>query len=65
MPDPDQCDVCIVGTGAGGGILAYSLARAGLKVVSLEQGPLLADDYFRTVDPPGAAKDFGIRADTV
>lgn len=60
-----QCDVCIVGTGAGGGILAHQLAMAGLRVISLEQGGGLAEDHFKTVMPPGLGKTFGIVPDTV
>ncbi len=36
MTDPD---VCIIGTGAAGGVLAKKLAETGLKVVALEAGP--------------------------
>jgi len=36
---PDGADVCIVGAGAAGGVLAYELSKAGLKVVVIEAGP--------------------------
>ncbi|MFN7642049.1 MAG: GMC family oxidoreductase N-terminal domain-containing protein [Burkholderiales bacterium] len=40
LPATLRADVAIIGTGAGGGITAEILARAGLKVVMIEEGPL-------------------------
>ena len=41
------CDVAVVGSGAGGGVTAEILARAGLEVVLLEEGPLAGSSEFR------------------
>lgn len=35
----DDADVCIVGAGAAGGVLAYELSKSGLNVVVIEAGP--------------------------
>jgi choline dehydrogenase-like flavoprotein len=35
----DDADICIVGAGAAGGVLAHELSKAGLKVVVIEAGP--------------------------
>jgi choline dehydrogenase-like flavoprotein len=45
-----DCDVAIVGTGAGGGTTAEILSRAGLRVVLLEEGPLLSSRDFRMLE---------------
>ena len=45
-----DCDVCIVGSGAGGGVVAEVLARAGLVVVIVEEGPLRTSSDFRMLE---------------
>ena len=45
-PEKIVCDVAIVGSGAGAGITAELLTRAGLHVVVIEEGPLKSSSDF-------------------
>jgi choline dehydrogenase-like flavoprotein len=46
VPQRIDCDVVIVGTGAGGGVTAELLTQAGLDVVLVEEGPLRSSSDF-------------------
>ena len=51
--DSDQtveADVVIIGSGAGGGVSAEILAKAGKKVVLIEEGPLKTSSDFLSSD---------------
>jgi choline dehydrogenase-like flavoprotein len=45
-PSRIDCDVAIIGSGAGAGITAELLARSGLKVLVVEEGPLRSSADF-------------------
>jgi choline dehydrogenase-like flavoprotein len=45
-----ECDVAIVGTGAGGGTAAEILSAAGLRVVMIEEGPLKSSSDFHMLE---------------
>lgn len=47
LPLRIECDVAIVGSGAGAGISAELLTQAGLSVVLIEEGPLRSSSDFR------------------
>ncbi|HUQ94977.1 MAG TPA: GMC family oxidoreductase [Bryobacteraceae bacterium] len=60
-------DVCIVGSGHGGGAASYALTKAGLKVALVEAGPRLRAgiDYGKHTDPYEVLEDrllHGIRS---
>lgn len=47
LPTSIDCDVLIVGSGAGAGMTAEMLSRAGLRIVLVEEGPLRSSRDFR------------------
>jgi choline dehydrogenase-like flavoprotein len=55
-PTTLEADVAIIGTGAGGGTTAEILAKAGLKVLLIEEGPLKTTNDFK-MDERQAYKD--------
>jgi choline dehydrogenase-like flavoprotein len=50
VPPALDCDVAIVGSGAGAGISAELLSAAGLSVVIVEEGPLKSSRDFRQLE---------------
>ena len=50
IPEKIFCDVVIIGSGAGAGITAELLARAGLRVVMVEEGPLKSSSDFNQLE---------------
>jgi choline dehydrogenase-like flavoprotein len=50
LPETIHCDVAIIGSGAGAGITAELLTRAGLSVVMIEEGPLKSSADFNQLE---------------
>ena len=46
MADKEKYDICIIGSGAGAGPVAYELSMAGYKVLVLEKGPWISTKDF-------------------
>jgi choline dehydrogenase-like flavoprotein len=49
-PDHIECDVAIIGSGAGAGITAELLSAASLKLVIVEEGPLKSSRDFKQLE---------------
>lgn len=49
-PTTLEADVLVIGTGAGGGITAELMVRAGLRVIMLEEGPLKTSSDFNQLE---------------
>jgi len=47
------CDVCVVGSGAGGGVIAAQCAAAGRNVIVLEAGQYRSESDFHNQEIPG------------
>src|SRR3954449_8961797 len=54
--DGDEVDLCVVGAGAGGSVLAQRLARRGWRIVVLESGPFWDPDRDWVSDEAGQHK---------
>ena len=54
--DEEEVDLCIVGAGAGGSVLAQRLARQGWRIVILEAGPFWHPDEDWVSDEAGSHK---------
>jgi choline dehydrogenase-like flavoprotein len=55
LPQRIECDVAIIGSGAGAGITAELLTKAGLNVVIVEEGQLKSSTDFKQREPEAYA----------
>src|SRR5687767_9615079 len=60
----ERCDVVVVGSGAGGAVVAKELAEAGLDVVVLEEGPYVPQSVYGKLRPTESLRRMGREAGT-
>jgi choline dehydrogenase-like flavoprotein len=63
----ESVDVCIIGSGAGGAVIAYEAARRGLKTLVLERGPYVRAEDMTSSEAemvPRLYKDGGMQLNT-
>jgi choline dehydrogenase-like flavoprotein len=63
----ERVDVCVIGSGAGGSIVAHDAARCGLSTLVLERGPYLRSEDMNANEPdmiPRLYKDGGMQLNT-
>jgi choline dehydrogenase-like flavoprotein len=56
--DTLDCDVCVVGSGAGGAVAAFEAAKAGRSVIVLERGPAWSETDLVPREAEGSARLF-------
>lgn len=60
----DHADVVVIGSGAGGAVVAKELAEAGLDVVVLEEGPYVPGSEYGKLRPTESLRKMGREAGT-
>lgn len=60
----EHADVVVIGSGAGGAVVAKELAEAGLEVVVLEEGPLVPGTEYGRLRPTESLRRMGREAGT-
>jgi len=61
MAQRDEFDVCVIGTGAGGGVMVKELTQAGFSVVALERDTLHQRFLTKAVHYCGDARHARVR----
>jgi choline dehydrogenase-like flavoprotein len=59
MTKHEEFDACVIGTGAGGGVMIQELTAPGFRVVALQRGPFLKPSDF---EDASSAPSFATRS---